>query len=163
MIRLASLIGVFFGLIVFNLFLKNISLRKTMYIALVITMISAIGHVIFLKKITLGLPPLLYAILLESISDTFQLAFMAMPLMATVTKLIPHSIEATVFAFFTGVVVLNQSVLSKITGNLVNLYFKVDKDSLENLWKLFVVQTVTVFFAMCFVWLLPTVSQVEQV
>ena len=107
MIRLATLIGVFFGLIVFNLFLKNISLRKAMYIALILFAISAIGHVIFLKKITFGLHPLLFAILLESISDTFQLAFMAMPMMATVTKLIPHSIEATVFAFFTGVVVLN--------------------------------------------------------
>ena len=86
-----------------------------------------------------------------------------MPLLATVTKLIPHSVEATVFAFFTGVVVLNQLVISKLTGNLVNLYFKVDKDSLENTWKLFLIQTLCVFAAMCFDWLLPTVSQVDKV
>ena len=100
----------------------------------------------------------MYAIILSSISDTFQLAFLGMPLLATVTKLIPHSVEATVFAFFTGVVVLNQLVISKLTGNLVNLYFKVDKDSLENTWKLFLIQTLCVFAAMCFDWLLPTVS-----
>ena len=163
MIRLASLVGVFLGLVVFNLFLKQMSTKKVVFIAFILFVISAIGHVIFLMKITLGMPPLVYSILLESISDTFQLAFMAMPLMATVTKLIPHSVEATVFAFFTGIVVLNQFVVSKITGNLINLYFKVDKDSLENLWKLFVVQTLSIFIAMCFVCLLPDTAQVEQV
>ena len=62
-----------------------------------------------------------------------------MPLLATVAKLIPHSVEATVFAFFTGINILNQFVISKLIGNMINLYFKVDKDSLGNLWKLFVV------------------------
>ena len=94
-------------MVVYNLLLTHVSIRKVLLISQVTLILSATGHVIFLNKVTLGLNPFVYVIILQLVSDTFQLAFMAMPLMATVAKLIPHSVEATVFAFFTGISILN--------------------------------------------------------
>ena len=77
--------------------------------------------------------------LVELISDAFIQAFVQMPAMSVIAKLIPPSIESALFAFFTGLGNLNTYFLAKILGNLFNLYFKVTKEDLTNLWKLHVI------------------------
>ena len=91
------------------------------------------------------------------------MSFVIMPTMAVVAKMIPASIESALFAFFTGLGNLNLFFLAKINGNLINLYFKVDKENLEDLWKLFLVQAFLALVPLCFVWMLPTSADIKAV
>ena len=86
-----------------------------------------------------------------------------MPTMALVAKMIPPTIESALFAFFTGLGNLNKHFLAKILGNLINLYFKVDKENMDDVWKLFVVQGLCALVPLAFIWILPTAGEVKVV
>ena len=162
-IRLSTIVGVLCGITAYNLFLKHTSIRAVIIVSQILYIIQTVGHILFVKRITFGLNPFVYAFVLEMTSESFLFAFNSMPLMSTVAKLIPHSVESTIFGFFTGLNILFMFVISKIIGNLINIYFKVDKESLDDLWKLYIVQILGIMVSMCFVWLLPTPAQVKRV
>ena len=75
--------------------------------------------------------------------------------MAVVAKMIPPTVESALFAFFTGLGNLNKYFIAKILGNLINLYFRVDKENIDGLWKLFVVQAFCALIPLGFIWMLP--------
>ena len=105
-----------------------------MVITTMLNVVSGICMTLFLKEIYFGLPPVVLVGIIQLFSDAFSMAFMSMPQMALVAKLIPHAIESSIFAFFTGLIIFCYFFFAKILGNLINIYFKVTNDSLENLW-----------------------------
>ena len=104
--------------------------------------------------------PVVYYGLIKLISDAFSSSFATMPELALIAKLIPHKIESGLFAFYSGLAILNYWFLAKIFGNLVNLYFKVTKESLDDFWKLYVVHTACTLLPLLFIWLLPSPKEV---
>ena len=163
MFRMASFGGIAIGVICFSCCLKHLPIRTTMIIANLINCLAAIGQILFLKEIYLGMNPAIFYGIVEMISDAFSMAFIAMPALSLVAKLIPHSIESAMFAFFTGLTVLNYFFLAKVLGNLINLYFNVTKENLEPLWKLHVIQAICSLIPMLFIWLLPKMSDVYKI
>jgi len=122
-LRLVSHFGSLIGVFAYSYFCKNTSIKIMMVIASFINFIAAIGQLMFLKGIFLGMNPAVFYGIVELVSDAFAIAFVSMPSLALVAKLIPHNIESALFAFFTGLAVLNYYFVAKILGNLINEFF----------------------------------------
>jgi hypothetical protein len=75
--------------------------------------------------------------------------------MVLFAKLIPEKIEASLFAFLTGLSNLNNLFISNNLGNLINLWIGVDSDTLDKTWKLYAVQAVLSLVPLAFIWLVP--------
>ena len=67
------------------------------------------------------------------------------------------------FAMITGFLTLSYYFLARIIGNIVNKFVGVTKESLSDLWKLFLIQAIAALIPLAFVWLLPNRAQVEVV
>ena len=76
--------------------------------------------------------------------------------MALVAKLIPVTIESAMFAFFTGLGTLNYLFMARLWGNFINMFFKVEKENIDELWKLLTVATICSLLPLLIIWLLPT-------
>merc|ERR1719232_529537 len=161
--KLAAFFGMFVGATLYATVLKSISIRTMMIIACMINCLSAVGQVVFLKGWYAGMHPALFYGFVEQISDSFSQAFIQMPEMALVAKLIPPTIESTFFAFFTGVGNLTFFFLGRLLGNMFNLYYDVTKEDMSNLWKLHVIQAICSLIPLCFIWLLPETDEVKAV
>ena len=129
-IKVLSFLGTFIGVIIYSQFMKQKSIKDLMVITTILNVVSGTLMTIFLKQIYFGIQPLVYFGTVQLFSDAFSMAFMSMPQLALVAKLIPHSIESSIFAFFTGLVIFCYFFFAKVLGNLINLQFKVTKDSL---------------------------------
>lgn len=75
--------------------------------------------------------------------------------MVLFAKLIPEKIEASLFAFLTGLSNLNNLFISNNLGNLINLWIGVDSDTLDKTWELYSVQAVLSLVPLAFIWLVP--------
>jgi hypothetical protein len=75
--------------------------------------------------------------------------------MVLFAKLIPEKIEASLFAFLTGLSNLNNLFISNNLGNLINLWIGVDSDTLDKTWELYAVQAVLSLVPLAFIWLVP--------
>jgi len=135
-LKLASFFGMFVGAMVYVTWLKVYSIRTMMIISCFINFIASCGQVVFLKGYYFGMNPAIFYGIVELISDTFSQAFVQMPEMALVAKLIPATIESTFFAFFTGIGNLTYHFIGRLLGNFINIPFNVTTDNLEDLWKL---------------------------
>lgn len=121
--RTLEFAGIFVGAAAFALFLKNLSFKTHMIISSFIHLAESLGNLAFLNGFYFGLPPAVFYGIVMFFGDSFLQAFVHMPTMAIVAKMIPASIESALFAFFTGLGNLNTHFLAKILGNLINLYF----------------------------------------
>ena len=110
-----------------------------MIIACFIYLLESLGNLSFISGFYFGMSPVVFYTIVMFLGDSFIMAFVAMPTMSIVAKMIPPTIESALYAFFTGLQNLNKYFIAKILGNLINLYFKVDKENIGGLWKLFVV------------------------
>ena len=162
-IRTVEFSGVFVGAASFALCLKHLSFKTHMIIASFIYLLESLGNLAFLKGIYFGMSPVVFYSIVMFFGDSFIMAFVSMPTMALVAKMIPPTIESALFAFFTGLGNLNKHFLAKILGNLINLYFKVDKENMDDVWKLFVVQGLCALVPLAFIWILPTAGEVKVV
>ena len=108
-------------------------------------------------------PPVMYACV-ELISDSFIQAFVWLPAMACVAKLIPANIEQSLFAFFTGFNMLNFYFIGRLLGNFINsITTKTTKEDLSGLWILHAIQACCSLLPLLIIWLLPSPNQVKDV
>jgi hypothetical protein len=81
-------------------------------------------------------------------------------------KLIPEKIEASLFAFLTGLSNLNNLFISNNLGILINLWIGVTEDPAvlaQKTWELYAVQCVCSLIPLLFIWLVPKRAQVAKV
>jgi len=133
-------------------------------ITCIIYAITSWFEVMFLREWTLGIKPVVFFGVISLFDAAAIQAFFGMPLLATFAKLMPTSIETSMFALMTGLINLSFHFLSKMVGNVYNaLFFKVDKENLEDLWKCFLLQTFCSLLPLAFLWILPNREEVEEV
>jgi hypothetical protein len=102
------------------------------------------------------IPPLVFVICTSTVTDTVYLALSHMPSMVLFAKLIPSQIESSMFALLMGLLNLSSYTISKLIGNGYNKIFNVDKDNMEDIWKLYVIETIGCALPLAFIWLLPS-------
>ena len=117
MITLLGFAALLLSSLVYNLLLKNYEERCLLGIAMLINCLGQIGTLLYVLKVTLGMSPLLFVALTSTITDTIYLAMSNLPSMVLFAKLIPSSIESSMFALLMGLMNLCTTMLSKLLGN----------------------------------------------
>lgn len=154
------------GSIMFNSLLKEKEFTFMMVMASFTNFVGAILTMLFCRGYYFGLPKFLYVCFTSTVTDTLYQCFNTLPLMVMFAKLIPEKVEASLFAFLTGLSNLCNLFLSGNLGNLINLWVGVTDsyDSLAaNTWKLYAIQAVCSLLPLAFIWLIPTREQVAKV
>ena len=96
-------------------------------------------------------------------SEAVYFAFEVMSAMTLLAKIIPPRVESSMFAMMAGFLALSYWFLARIIGNLVNKFFNVDNKNLDDLWKLYLVQSIVALVPILFIWLLPVREQVKRI
>ena len=149
------------GTLVYNYWLNNKEIRCMMIIACLTNLIGAIGSLMFLRNILLGLDPYWFMMVSSAVTDVMYNAFVNLPGMVLFAKLIPANIESSMFAMLTGLMNFSNLFAAKMLGNYINTYFGVTQENLGDLWKLYIVQIFCCLLPALFLFLLPNKMQVE--
>lgn len=152
-----SYIALFASMFLYSMLLKENAIRSMMIIACFINMVGAATTALYTKGITFGLSPLAFVIMTTTVTDTLYNAYTTLPGMVLFAKLIPESVESSMFALLTGLTNLSNLFLCKELGILINSFVGVNStpEGLSKLWILYVIQVGCCFIPMFFVWLLP--------
>ena len=126
-----------------------------MIVACFINMVGAVTTVLYTRKITFGLRPLAFVVMTTTVTDTLYNAYTTLPGMVLFAKLIPESVESSMFALLTGLTNLSNLFLSKELGIFINSFVGVNEKNLDRIWELYAIQAGCCFVPMFFVWLLP--------
>jgi len=90
-------------------------------------------------------------------------AYLYMPGMIFLTKMVPHNIEASMLGIAISIIKFNSEVLGRIWTYLLNLGFKVKVATIEDVWKMYIVQAILLLIPFFFYKLLINRTQVELV
>lgn len=90
-------------------------------------------------------------------------AYLYMPGMIFLTKMVPHNIEASMLGIAISIIKFNSEVLGRIWTYLLNLGFKVKIVTIEDVWKMYIVQAILLLIPFFFYKLLIERTQVELV
>lgn len=90
-------------------------------------------------------------------------AYLYMPGMIFLTKMVPHNIEASMLGIAISIIKFNSEVLGRIWTYLLNLGFKVKIVTIEDVWKMYIVQAILLLIPFFFYKLLIDRTQVELV
>ena len=155
--------GIIFGSVLFNLILKKLPIVVLMLVTCIIYCLTSGAEMMFLLEVTLGISPVVFFAVVSIFDAAAIQAFFAMPLLAIFAKLVPTSIESSMFAMLTGLINLSFQFLSKILGVLINMFFGVTNENLVDLWKLYLIQSICGLLPLALLWLLPTPEEITEV
>ena len=125
LLRLLGFVTLFFGTMLYNKHFKEVEIRKLMVLSLLLIMASCLLTLalVFRVNLLLGIPDLVYLVLTSGLMDTLLLAFYQIPACVLFSKVTPKAVEATIYAFLSGIFNLTNSFLSPGIGVLLNLTF----------------------------------------
>ena len=126
-------------------------------------LLGAVGSLLFLRNIMLGMDPYWFIILSSTVADVLYNAFVMLPGMVLFAKLIPANIESSMFAMLTGLMNFSNLFAAKMLGNYINTFFGVTEENLEDLWQLYAIQILCCLIPALFICLLPNRDEVEAV
>ena len=86
----------------------------------------------------------------------------AIPTQITLAKLIPNNIEATMFGTLTGLLVFSNAIWSKILGNFWNLFFNVTNETIEDIWKLYLIAALSALVPLTLTWVAPSHDEIGR-
>ena len=108
-------------------------------LACLINTLGSLGQMFFTRGFYFGMPPFVYEAIVMLCSEAVYFAFEVMSAMTLLAKIIPPRVESSMFAMFAGFLALSYWFLARIIGNMVNKFFNVDNENLDDLWKLYLV------------------------
>jgi len=121
----------FLSVFMYQALLKEIDIRWMMFIGLTINMFGAASSVMFVKGYYLGMPPVIFLIMSSAITDTLYGAYTQLPGMVLFAKIIPESVESSMFALLTGLINLSNLFASPELGVLINSFVGVTSENLQ--------------------------------
>jgi Na+/melibiose symporter-like transporter len=141
-LQVLSYLTLFASTFIYNALLKNWETRNMMYTALIINMIGSATTVLYTTGHFFGLPPVAFLCLTSTVTDTLYNAYTTLPGMVLFAKLIPESVESSMFAMLTGLTNFSNLFMSNEVGIFINKFFGVYYDSetdnnLNEVWKLY--------------------------
>ena len=163
MVQLSAYIMMVFGAILYNFLLSDSEIRCMMVIACITNLIGAFMSLIFVRGITLGMSPYMYTIFSTAVTEILYILFITLPSQVLFAKMIPSNIEASMFSITTGITNFGNLFMARQIGNLVNLFFDVERENLEDLWKLYIVQCGCCLLPLLFLCLIPNRKQIAEV
>jgi len=163
MLRLIGYVCMFSGAAFHAGCMKTSEIRYTMVLACFINLVGAVTCLMFVKNIMLGMSPFIFLIFSDAVTEVLYVCFVTLPSQVIFAKMIPSTIEASMFAISTGLTNFANLYACKQLGNIINIFVGVGKENMEDLWKLYIYQAGMCMIPLLFLWLLPTRKQVENV
>jgi len=145
----------FLSVFMYQALLKEVDIRWMMFIGLLINMFGAAASIMFVKGIYLSMPPVVFLLMSSTVTDTLYGAYTQLPAMVLFAKIIPESVESSMFALLTGLINLSNLFAAPELGVFINTFVGVTSDNLQELWVLYCVQIGCCMIPMMFIWLLP--------
>ena len=164
-----ALVGAVFitiGVLIYSIFLKKTETRTLVYIAVTVMGIGNFFDVALTLKWYEGLGVSAFTFLFFTSSTMFPLilGLFIIPPFVLIAKISPTHVEATIFSFSASIISLCMTFTGKMMGLLYNtLFFHVDADNLEDLYKMYILEMCLTFVCLFFVRLIPTWAEVEEV
>jgi hypothetical protein len=163
MLTLLGFIAMFLGSMIYNIFFKNFEERGLLAFAMIVNCFGSVGTLLYVTDNMFGINPIIFVAFTSTVTDTMFLALYYLPSMVLFAKLVPTSIEASMFALLMGILNLSFYVVSKLIGNAYNSFIGIDKNHLDEIWKLYVIETIGTILPILFLWLLPNKVEVSAV
>ena len=76
-------------------------------------------------------------------------------------RLTPMNVETTMIAFAASLLNMANGVIGKFSGIFFNLFVGVSKEDLSDYWVLKVINIVSFFYQICFIWMIPLKADLE--
>ena len=93
----------FSAAVVFNFLLADSEIRLLMVIACVTNLIGAGMSLIFLRGYTLGMSKYVFTLFSTAVAEILYILFITLPSQVLFAKMIPSTIEASMFSITTGI------------------------------------------------------------
>ena len=158
-----SFVGILFGSLIYKGVAQCLDIRAMVVLACVVNTLGSLGQMFFARGFYFGMSAFTYEAIVMLCSEAVYFAFEVMSAMTLLAKIIPPRVESSMFAMLAGFLALSYWFLARVIGNMVNVFFGVTSESLDDLWKLYIVQSVAALVPILFVWLLPVREQVKKI
>jgi len=125
MITLIGQVCSILGVIVYEMWLKEVEVRTVLFWNVILGIIGAFLNYSFAMRWNLacGISDYAFIIFTDVVFGAITTAFSTLPVMALFAKITPKRVEGTVFAFLTGTANLDQGVLQPMMGAWINYQF----------------------------------------
>lgn len=163
LITLIGACSLLFGVILYHKFFSHLETRSLYKVSIAIHMIATLFDLILVLRwnLKVGIPDIWWIIFSSSSLGTLQFAFGVLPAMVLFSKITPAHVEATMFAFTSSVISI-VFPLSKLIGALWNsLIFHVTFTNLEELYKLYLLQLLTLCLPFFYLGLIPSWAEIR--
>ena len=125
MVSLTGYICMFVGAVLYSGCFKSSEIRQTMAFACFINLFGAVTSLMFVNGVMLGMSPFVFICFTSSASEVLYSAFVSLPAMVVFAKMIPATIESSMFAITTGLQNFANLFAAKQLGNIVNMFIGV--------------------------------------
>ena len=165
MMNVLGYASVFFGTLLYNMWLKEMEIRDLLRYAVILSVFSSACSGVFAMRwnLLLGISDTAYIATSDVLMSTLALATTQMPTMVLFAKVTPEHIEATCFAFLTGTSNFCNGVLAPLMGSFINDFFVgVSKEDFSKFHYLCAIGLVSQFAPFFFLHLIPTKQEIKD-
>lgn len=153
------------GTVFYKSYLKDTETRTIIFYSTAISVVSSFVHLAFAMRwnVQIGVSDIVFIIFTDVVFGCLSLALCVLPSLALFAKITPPGVEATIFAFLTGIWNFSDGVVSPMVGALVNKKLAhVTAADLNNYYKLMIVSFVSSFFGFFILPLIPLQTDIDR-
>ena len=166
MLTIVGTIFLTIGVMVYSIWLKHYETRTLLTITLMVQVVGSLFNIAFTRQwyLKLGISAFTFIFFTSSTMFPLVVGFYMIPPFVLIAKLSPAHVEATIFSFSASVINLCIFMIPRMMGNLWNkILFDVSSDNLDELWKLYCIEVVSILICLFYVRLIPTWEEVSHV
>lgn len=153
------------AVVLYQRFMTKWETRTMVKLTIALMFLNGLSSLILTTRfnVTMGISDMVFVAMTGTTFFPMVMAFYIIPPFVLVAKITPAHVEATIFSFAASVINAGIHFGGKYMGLAWNsLFFDVDTDNLDDLWKLCLLETVCCLFCLLYVPLIPTWDEVRD-
>lgn len=153
------------GTIYYKCYLKDTETRTIIFYSTALSVVSSFIHLAFAMRwnLQIGVSDIVFIVFTDVVFGCLSLALCVLPSLALFARITPAGVEATIFAFLTGIWNFSDGVISPMIGALVNKKLAhVTAGDLSNYYKLMIVSFASSFFGFFILPLIPLKGDIDR-
>lgn len=164
-LALVAFITAIMGSFSYNWFLKKLEFRTTMIVAHIVIAIAVLGIFWLVTRISkniFGFNDYLFAFFGDAVIETLFVAFIYMPTLVLQTKIVPKNTEATVYSFFSSLMIFGNQFVSPLFGSFIANIFGVTKDNFDSIGTIVLIEFGLSLAPLALIWILPKNQEIQE-
>jgi len=153
------------GTIYYKTYLKDTETRTIVRYSTAISVVSSFASLAFAMRwnLRLGISDIMFIVFTDVVFGCLSLALCVLPSLALFARITPAGVEATVFAFLTGIWNFSDGVVGPVVGALVNKKLVgVTASDLSSYYKLALITFLSSFLGFLILPLIPLQTDIER-